>query len=68
MEVIGLEDRDRRNLYKEDPDNVLAVAVTVAEVRDELDMDDLYSHLDDVQARVFGGDHDVAYLVIRVHK
>ena len=68
MDEIILDRRDRSNLYKEEPDNVLAHEATVTEVRDDLDMDEVYERFDEAQAKVFGGNEDVVYLVFKITK
>jgi hypothetical protein len=53
-----------------DDDNVEHVSMTVEQARDdELNLNDwLAEALDRAQAHVFGGEHEVAYLVIEITK
>jgi hypothetical protein len=53
-----------------DDDNVELVSITVEQARDdELNLNDVLAEaLDKAQAYVFGGDHEVAFLVIEITK
>jgi hypothetical protein len=56
-----------------DDDNIEQVSITLAQARKESGADTeaeeaIETAIDNAQAHVFGGDHDVAYVVIEIRK
>ena len=72
METSSLDDRDRKNLYKPDADNVRVVEATVDEIRsfvggsDFGEFEELETALDEAQGQVHSHNEDRSYVVIKV--